>query len=72
MPFWYHCPMYIRDKEKKNKASGKSYYTYELVESRRSGKGPRQVTLLNLNPFDLERKYWKLLAKKIKQILCGQ
>ncbi len=64
--------MFIRAKEKKNKTSGKSYYTYELVESRRTDKGPRQVTLLNLNPFDLERKYWKLLAKRIKQIFCGQ
>lgn len=64
--------MYIRKKEKKNKATGKTYFTHELVESRRTIDGPRQTTLLNLNPFDLDQKYWKLLAKRIKQILGGQ
>ncbi len=64
--------MYIRAKEKKNKASGKSYYTYELVESRRTDKGPRQVTLLNLNPFDVDSKHWKSLSKRIEEILGGQ
>lgn len=64
--------MYIRRKEKKNKASGKSYYTHELVESRRTEAGPRQITLLNLNPFDLDQKYWKQLSNRIKQILNGQ
>ena len=64
--------MYIRLKSKTNKGSKKVYYTHDLVESVRTDKGPRQVTLLNLDPFYLDRKYWRTLAKRIKEIMTGQ
>lgn len=64
--------MYIRAKAKKNKGSSKIYYTHELVESRRTEKGPRQITLLNLDPFDLHHDYWKMLANRIQEVISGQ
>jgi len=64
--------MYIRVKAKMNKGSKKVYYTHELVESVRTEQGPRQVILLNLDPFDLDRNHWKTLAKRIKEIISGQ
>jgi len=64
--------MFIRAKAKKNKTSSKIYYTHELVESVRTEKGPRQHILLSLDPFDLDKKYWKQLAKRIEELLNGQ
>ena len=64
--------MYIRAKAKKNRNSRKVYYTHELVESVRTEQGPRQHTLLNLDPFDLDRVHWKQLTTRIEELLNGQ
>lgn len=64
--------MFIRVKEKQNKNSNKVYYTHELVQSVRTENGPRQKKLLSLDPFDLDQKYLKQLAKRIEGLLNGQ
>jgi transposase len=67
-----HC-MYIRRTTIKSRKDGSQYYTYRLVESRRTGKGVRQHTLLNLGTnFSLPREQWPDLAKRIEDILAGQ
>lgn len=49
------------------------YYTYRLVESKRTEKGVRQQTLLNLGvDFSLPREQWPDLTKRIEEILAGQ
>ena len=51
----------------------KSYFTYRLVRSERSGSSVRQRTLLNLGRhFDVERGDWPLLCRRIDEILAGQ
>ena len=64
--------MYIRAVEKRNRGSNKIYYTHKLVQSVRTEKGPRQRTLLNLGTLNLGQEYWKLLADRIDELLCGQ
>jgi transposase len=65
--------MYIRRTTIKSRKDGSQYYTYRLVESRRTGKGVRQHTLLNLGTnFSLPREQWPDLAKRIEDILAGQ
>ena len=50
-------PMYIRRTAIKSKKSGGQYFTYRLVESRRTEKGVGQYTLLNLGTdFSLPKK----------------
>ena len=43
----FRC-MYIRRTTIKSRKDGGQYYTYRLVESKRTEKGVRQYTLLNL------------------------
>ncbi len=65
--------MYIRRTSIKSRKDGSQYYTYRLVESRRTEKRVRQYTLLNLGvDFFLPREHWPDLAKRIKDILGGQ
>ena len=65
--------MYIRRTTIKSRKDGSQYYTYRLVESRRTGNGVRQHTLLNLGTnFSLPREQWPDLAKRIEDILAGQ
>jgi len=65
--------MYIRRTAIKSKKDGGQYYTYRLVESRRTEKGVRQNTLLNLGvDFSLPREQWPDLSKRIEEILGGQ
>ena len=65
--------MYIRRAAIKSRKDGGQYYTYRLVESRRTEKGVRQNTLLNLGvDFSLPREQWPDLTKRIKEILGGQ
>jgi transposase len=65
--------MYIRRTAIKSRKDGGQYYTYRLVESRRTEKGVRQYTLLNLGvDFSLPREEWPDLAKRIEEILGGQ
>ncbi len=65
--------MYIRKTTTTSKKVGGPYYTYRLVESRRTEKGVRQSTLLNLGAgFDLPKDQWPDLTDRIQEILSGQ
>jgi len=65
--------MYIRRTSIKSRKDGGKYYTYRLVESKRTEKGVRQQTLLNLGAdFSLPRDKWPDLTKRIEEILSGQ
>lgn len=65
--------MYIRRTSIKSRKDGGQYYTYRLVESKRTEKGVRQQTLLNLGvDFSLPRERWPELTKRIEEILSGQ
>ena len=65
--------MYIRRTSIKSRKDGSHYYSYRLVESKRTEKGVRQYTLLNLGAdFALPREQWPDLTKRIEGILSGQ
>ncbi len=65
--------MYIRRTSIKSRKDGSNYYSYRLVESKRTEKGVRQHTLLNLGAdFALPREQWPELSKRIEGILSGQ
>jgi len=65
--------MFIRKVPHKNKKNRREYFTYKLVESVRTERGPRQRDVLNLGVrFDLPRKQWKELANCIEGTLTGQ
>jgi len=65
--------MYIRRTSIKSRKDGIQYYTYRLVESRRTDKGVSQHTLLNLGVnFSLPRETWPDLTNRVEQILSGQ
>jgi len=65
--------MYIRRTSIKSRKDGSHYYSYRLVESKRTEKGVRQHTLLNLGAdFALSRDLWPELTKRIEGILSGQ
>lgn len=65
--------MYIRRTAIKSRKDGGQYFTYRLVESRRTEKGVRQQTLLNLGAdFSLPREQWPDLTKRVEEILSGQ
>jgi len=65
--------MFIRKVPHKNKKNRKEYYTYKLVESVRTQRGPRQRDVLNLGvDFNLPREHWKELANCIEAIITGQ
>lgn len=65
--------MYIRRTAVKSRKDGGQYYTYRVVESRRTEQGVRQHTLLNLGvDFSINRELWPDLTKRIEEILSGQ
>jgi hypothetical protein len=65
--------MFIRKVPHKNKKNRRYYYTYKIVESIRTQRGPRQRDLLNLGvDFNLPREQWKELANCIEEIITGQ
>jgi hypothetical protein len=65
--------MYIRRTSIKSRKDGSQYYTYRLVESRRTENGVRQHTVLNLGvDFSLPREQWPDLTNRIEDILSGQ
>jgi len=65
--------MFIRRVHHRNRKTGKTYYTYKLVDSIRTERGPRQRDILNLGvDFDLPKDTWKELANCIEQTLTGQ
>lgn len=64
--------MFIRKTPKKDPATGKRYFTFQLVESVRTERGPRQRILLNLGPeLNLSDEDRKLLANRIEERLVG-
>jgi len=65
--------MFIRKVAHQNPKNRKAYYTYKLVESVRTARGPRQRDVLNLGvDFKLPRERWKELANCIEAIITGQ
>ncbi len=65
--------MFIRKVPHRNKKNRKEYYTYKLVESIRTQRGPRQRDVLNLGvDFDLPKEQWKNLANCIESIITKQ
>jgi hypothetical protein len=65
--------MFIRKVPHKNTKTRKEYYTYKLVDSIRTERGPRQRTVLNLGvDFSLPKEQWKDLANCIEEIITGQ
>jgi transposase len=64
--------MFIRKKTKKDSKTKREYYTYQLVESTRTEKGPRQHVLLSIgNQIMLSDTERKLLACRIEEIING-
>jgi transposase len=65
--------MFIRKVPHKDKKNRKQYYTYKLVESVRTLRGPRQRDVLNLGvDFHLPKDQWKDLANCIEAIITKQ
>ena len=65
--------MFIRRVTHKDSKNRKEYYTYKLVESFRTERGPRQRDVLNLGVhFDLPKEQWKDLSNCIEEIITGQ
>lgn len=65
--------MYIRRTSIKSRKDGSQYYSYRLVESKRTEKGVRQYTLLNLGAdFAFPKEQWPELANRIEGILSKQ
>lgn len=62
--------MYIRRIPLKDKKGKHKYFTYKLVESFRTERGPRQRIILNLgSDFSLQDARWKELANRIEEIM---
>ncbi len=65
--------MFIRTTQTGNTASGETYATHRLVESRRVGGKVRQVTLLNLGRhFTLTKERWPQLCARIADFLIEE
>lgn len=65
--------MFIRKTTHTDKKNKKEYSTFKLIESVRTGRGPRQRMLLNLGTdFSLPEQRWKDLANRIEEIITGQ
>lgn len=68
-----HLNMFIRKTTHTHNKNGQKYFTYKLVESVRTQRGPRQRTVLNIGKdFLLPQEQWKELADQIETILTGQ
>ena len=64
--------MFIRKTHILNRETQKSYWNFQLVESIRTERGPRQRILLNLGAdLDLNDQERKALANRIEEILKG-
>lgn len=64
--------MFIRKTIIINRETGKPYHNFQLVESHRTARGPRQRILLNLGTdLDLDKLESKALANRIEEILQG-
>jgi len=66
------CFMYIRKTKKVIPETQKAYFVYQLVESVRTERGPRQRILLSLgSDIDVIDEDLKLLANRIEEIITG-
>lgn len=64
--------MFIRKTHIRNRVTRKSYWNYQLVESVRTERGPRQRILLNLGAdLELDDQERKDLANRIEEIASG-
>lgn len=65
--------MFIRKTRKLDPETKKEYFSFQLVESIRTQRGPRQRILLNLGVnLNLDTRECKLLANRIETLLSGQ
>jgi len=64
--------MYIRENKTENRKTGKVYVKHTLVESRRTPKGPRQRTVMQLGHLSVPRKHWPSLATELERRIAGQ
>ncbi len=65
--------MFIRKTRKVDPTTKKSYFSFQLIESVRTERGPRQHILLNLGQIlDLDPEQLKELANRIEAIITGQ
>lgn len=65
--------MFIRKTKKLAPDTKKAYFNFQLVESIRTPRGPRQRILLNLGTdLDLDPYECKLLADRIEMLVTGQ
>ena len=65
--------MFIRKARKLDPETRKEYFSFQLVESVRTQRGPRQRILLNLGAnLNLDTQECKLLANRIEILLTGQ
>ena len=70
--FSYSSTMFIRKTHIPGRDKEKTYFNYQLVESYRTDRGPRQRILLNMGPnLDLDKAELKTLANRIEEILKG-
>lgn len=63
--------VFIRETQTINKKTGASYSKYQLVESYRSEKGPRQRIVMTFTELELDKALWPALANAIAQRLSG-
>ncbi|MCY4302436.1 MAG: hypothetical protein OXC68_11990, partial [Aestuariivita sp.] len=65
--------MFIRKIRTRTTASGESYFSHRLVESRREGDKVRQKTLLNLGRhFPIDQGDWPLLCQRVDELMTHQ
>lgn len=64
--------MFIRKTKKTDPKTRKNYFVYQLVESTRTPRGPRQHILLSLgSELPLPEHEYKTLANRIEEIVLG-
>ncbi|MCY4301905.1 MAG: hypothetical protein OXC68_09270, partial [Aestuariivita sp.] len=62
--------MFIRKIRTRTTASGESYFSHRLVESRREGDKVRPKTLLNLGRhFPMDQGDWPLLCPRVDALM---
>jgi transposase len=64
--------MFIKAVKKHNPGGHTTFTYHRLVESYRTSRGPRQITLLNLGTLQLPKSKWRDLARRIEQLASGQ
>ncbi len=69
---WCYClGVFIRETPTVNKKTGATYSKYQLVESYRSEKGPRQRIVMTLTELELDKSLWPAVASAIAERLSG-